>query len=250
MKALQALIGAALAALCFSAQAQDKLAETVAGAAKYQAVSDCMSQGKDSSAQVACVMSIAMIEQKQQAQPIAAPAQAPYQPVMVAVQPPQSQVQVVEQPCSGFWDCLGSGLGKGLQKVGDIVERNLGIGLQTYGNIRIATRNAESADRNSDNQLQRDQALYAAFQGTHAASVGAVRDTALGGYNTISLLPTQQTTTYTLNNAQGVQFGGGRLNYTGPVSRDCRGGQTGQAGSTVGATSPAGSSGSAAGGNC
>lgn len=238
MKALQALIGAALAALCFSAQAQDKLAETVAGAAKYQAVSDCMSQGKDSSAQVACVLGIALIEQKQA------------QPAMLVAGPQgPAPVQVVEKPCDGFFGCLFSGIGKGIQRVADFADRNaIGLG-QIYSGQRIAMRQAASADRASDNQLQRDIALYGTWQATNTASVNAVRDTATAGYNTIALLPRQQTT-YNLNNAQGIQFGGGTLAYTGPVSRDCRGGQTGQAGSTVGATSPAGSSGSAAGGNC
>lgn len=76
------LLAAALAALAFSAHAQDPA--QVAAAAPYLAIESCMKDGKDSQAQTTCVLGVALMQAKATGAVAASgPGAPPAQPIVV-----------------------------------------------------------------------------------------------------------------------------------------------------------------------
>lgn len=228
MKRYALLFGAALAALCISGHAQqidpNKLADAVtakAGAAKYEAVSNCMIAGKDAAAQVACVLGIALIEKAVQPAPT------------MFMAPPLQQPVVQEAACSGIIGCAFSFVGKGLQKIGDFADRNaIGLG-QIYSNQRIALRQASASEKQAEYRRDTDVAWANGMLQLGTAGIQGTRDTAAGAFQVFASLPPTSVVNenYNLTGARGVQVRSngtliynpvdGSYNPTNPAPRVC-----------------------------
>jgi hypothetical protein len=233
MKRFALLFGAALAALSFSGLAQqppvdaNRLADAVtakAGAEKYVAVSSCMRDGKDATAQVACVLGIALIEVRGQA---------------VAAGPvPAVQVIQAEPRCTGFAQCGFWAVGDALKAAFGFLDRNAAPIASGYFQNRSNQRQAASNEVIAG--FQRDQyvATMGAFQST--AQAGFVSNAQIAG-----LIQAPQPNV-TLS-GQGV-IGNGTYNAPITATRNCNGGtSTTSSGTTA---SPGGAGGTAQGGNC
>lgn len=72
----------------------------------------------------------------------------------------------------------------------------------------------QSQERIAIAQTEERQALYGSFATMNGQSMGANRDIAVAGFQTIGLIPQGSTTSYTVSGGTGINLGPGDLTYT------------------------------------
>lgn len=104
---------------------------------------------------------------------------------------------------------------------------------------KVGKATVQSQERIALGHSAERTSLYAVFGGMHRDGVGAIRDTALGGFTAITQIPQGVSNVYNVDGSHAVNFGAGTLTYNpvtnsyNPITRNCNGAPGGQGGGTT-----------------